>query len=292
MSFSVVSVGELLYDVFPEGEKLGGAPSNFAFQAASMGGDVVLVSAVGEDERGRRAVSFLEDAGVGVTGVRKCDDADTGIVQVALSDGQPTYDIVEDVAWDQIDILPETESALQSADLVCWGTLGQRSCRSRKAHRQLFDLLPGSCVGVCDINFRQNYHSEDVVLSCLHQANILKLSDEEVPILRGYLPGFRDVRDYLREIRQAFSIDVVVMTMGSAGCRILAANTDFSVPATAVNVANTVGAGDAFTAAFALHYLAGHDLRTCAEHGNKVGAYVATQDSGMPRLPDEFRVNV
>lgn len=289
MAVRAVTIGELLFDVFPDGERLGGAPSNFAYHVAAMGARSSLVSAVGNDARGAKSLEFLSGAGVLTAGVRQTTEAPTGVVQVSLANGQPAYDIVEDVAWDQIDILPETEAEIQKADLVCWGTLGQRSCRSREAHRQLFALVPESSLRVCDLNFRQHYHSKSVVLACLRRAGLLKINDEEIPILRSYVGGPCDHRDFLRDVRHRFEIDTIVLTLGGRGCRVSAANVDFSVPGENVKVVNTVGAGDAFTAAFSLRLLSGSDLRSCAEHANRVGAFVATQDGGMSEMPSTFR---
>ena len=291
MSATVVSIGELLFDVFPEGERLGGAPSNFAFHVAAMGARSHLISAVGDDKRGREATRLLASAGVDVTGVRKVKEKQTGIVPVTLNeDGQPAYDIVEDVAWDEIEIAPGVEAIVGAADLICWGTLGQRSCRSRLAHRQLFDLVPVGCLKVCDINFRLNYHSPEVVKASLAAADFLKLNDEETAILREYVGGARDDREFVKEIRREFGIDTVVLTMGANGCRVFAQNVDFKAPGIAVEVVNTVGSGDAFAAGFVLQMLSGSDLKTCAQHANRVGAYVATQDSGTPVLPARFQV--
>lgn len=285
-----VSIGELLYDVFPDGERLGGAPSNFAYHLESQGGASSLVSAVGDDPRGTSAIDSLRESGVDVGGVTTVADKPTGSVVVELKDGHPSYDIIQDVAWDHIDLTADTASSAREADLLCWGTLGQRSCRSLQAHRQLFDLVPDTCLRVCDINFRMHFHSEEVVVDSLKRADLLKLNDEEVQKLRGYVGGFAQNREFLRELRHRFEIQTIVLTLGSAGCRVSAHNTDFKAPGLEVDVVNTVGSGDAFTAAFVMKMLNGADLWDCAWHANRVGAYVATQDSGMPTMPDEYRV--
>jgi fructokinase len=286
----VVSIGELLFDVFPDGERLGGAPSNFAYHTATLGGNAHLISAVGDDGRGSEALRRLGAAGVNVDGVRSVSEKQTGVVSVALDEsGQPTYDIIEDVAWDQIEISPSIETIVRDARAICWGTLGQRSCRSQSAHRQLFDFVPDDCLRVCDINVRQQYHSIEVVTESLNHADLLKLNDEEVPVLRSYIGGSNDSRAFVRELRHRFNITTVVLTMGADGCRVFANDVDFKEPGVPVDVVNTVGSGDAFTAAFVLQVLGGADLKSCAQHSNRVGAYVATQDSGMPDLPDHFR---
>jgi fructokinase len=290
MTKKVVSIGELLFDIFPDGERLGGAPSNFAYHIAAQGGDVHLISAVGEDDRGASAQNYLKRAGVDVSGVRSTPEKQTGIVSVSLDqNGQPAYDIVEDVAWDRIGVSPASESIARDAAAICWGTLGQRSCRSQSAHRQLFDFAPENCLCVCDINFRQNYHTAEVVTESLEEADLLKLNDEEIPVLRAYVGGTEDPREFLRELRHRYNIPTIVLTLGARGCRVSADNVDFSEPGIPVDVVNTVGSGDAFTAGFVLQMLEGADLKTCAQHANRVGSYVATQDSGMPDIPDHLR---
>ena len=284
-----VVIGEVLFDLFPDGDRLGGAPSNFAVHAAALGADVHLISAVGEDRYGKNAISSLTAVDVDTSGVR-VSDSPTGTVKVTLSAGHPSYEIVEGVAWDEIDLIETSRNHLKKAQLLCWGTLAQRSCRSEEAHRQLFDLVPNSCLNVCDLNFRQHYHDADVVRQSLTHSDLLKLSDEDLPILRSYISGPKDDRDYLRDIRHVYGIRVAVLTLGERGCRVSARNVDLSVPGISVQVVNTVGAGDAFAAAFALNLLQDADLRLSAETANRVGAYVATQDSGTPSLPSEFRI--
>ncbi|SVE40368.1 uncharacterized protein METZ01_LOCUS493222, partial [marine metagenome] len=235
---------------------------------------------------GTRALSQLRHAGVNVEGVQSLSGAKTGAVAVLIDrGGQPAYDIVEDVAWDQIDLSAKIESSVCKADAVCWGTLGQRSCRSQSAHRQLFEFLSSNCLRVCDINIRQKYHSTEVVRESLEHADLLKLNNEEIPVLRSYVGGATDAREFLKELRHRYRINTVVLTLGARGCRVFAENVDFSEPGIRVDVVNTVGAGDAFTAGFVLQMLQGADLKTCAQYANRVGSYVATQDSGMPDLP-------
>ena len=134
------------------------------------------------------------------------------------------------------------------------------------------------------------FHNFNVVEEGLARANVLKLNDEEVPVLREYVSGPADTRDFLRSIRHRFDIETVVLTLGDAGCRVSAEDVGFGVPSESVEVLNTVGAGDAFTAAFVLSLMAGQDLWASAKHANRVGAYVATQDSGMPAMPQSYRI--
>ncbi len=286
----VVAFGEVLWDEFPEGVRLGGAPANFAVHCASMGARVSLVSRVGTDDRGREALDRLRGRGVDVGFVQEDGERPTGRGRVTVRDGRPAYEIVEGVAWDAIGWEPRLMSLAQAADVVCFGTLAQRSGPSREALRRFAGACRGACLRVLDINFRQSYHSETIVRESLGLSNVLKLSDEEVPFLRGYLKGADDDGAFLNEVRERFEIETVALTLGAQGCRVLGPEGDLRVPAAPRKVVNTVGAGDAFTAAFILNRLAGRDAFTCADRANGAGGYVTTQDSATPELPEEFGV--
>jgi fructokinase len=285
-----VAVGEVLWDEFPDGARLGGAPANFAVHCAGMGARVTLVSRVGRDDRGREALDLLRGRGVGVDFIQRDPERPTGRVRVTLRDGRPSYEIVEGVAWDALSWEARLLPLAKGADAVCFGTLAQRNGQSRKALRRFVATCREGCLRVLDINFRQRFHSEEVVRESLHLANLLKLSDEEVPALRGYTGGAGDDGAFLNGVRERFGIETVVLTLGAEGCRVLGPEGDLRIPATPQRVVNTVGAGDAFTAAFVLHRLAGRDAFTCADWGNRAGGYVATQDSATPELPGEFRI--
>jgi fructokinase len=286
----VVAVGEVLWDEFPDGARLGGAPANFAVHCAGMGARATLVSRVGQDDRGREALDLLRGRGLGVDFVQRDPERPTGRVRVTLQDGRPAYEIVEGVAWDAVQWEPRLLPLAQAADVVCFGTLAQRNEQSRETLRRFVAACGAACLRVLDINFRQNYHSDEVVRESLRLADVLKLSDEEVPILRGYLRGVGDDGAFLNGVRERFQVETVVLTLGAQGCRVLGPEGDLRVAATPRQVVNTVGAGDAFTAAFVLHRLAGRDAFTCADRANRAGGYVTTQDSGTPELPGEFRV--
>jgi fructokinase len=217
-------------------------------------------------------------------------DRQTGIVPVTLADGQPTYEIVEGVAWDAIEWVDAFHEVLEKADAFCFGTLAQRASGSRRTTEAFLGALGDRCLRVLDINFRQHYHSREVVEKSLRHTDLLKLNDEELGILRDYVGGDEDDGQFLKEILDRYGIERAVLTLGKDGCRIIDRSIDISVPAEPQRVVNTVGAGDAFAAAFVLHQLAGHDARTCAEMANRAGGFVTTQDSGTPVFPGEYRV--
>ncbi len=269
---------------------LGGAPANFAIHAAALGARSAFVSRVGMDPMGDGILEALRVRGVDEQFVRRDRERPTGTVNVALEAGEPTYEIVEGVAWDHILWAPGMEGLAAKARAVCFGTLGQRCPLSRRTIQRLVASTPETCLRVLDINFRRHYHSAEVVHASLCTADLLKLSEEEVPILREYLGGIGDEAAFLLDLRDRFDTERVVLTLGAGGCRVLGPEGDIRVPSPTRKVLNTVGAGDVFAAAFVLHLLAGADGRTCAERANRAGGYVVAQDSGTPEFPEEFRV--
>lgn len=286
----IVALGEVLWDIFPNGRKLGGAPANFAVHCASLGANVGLVSCVGDDDPGRSATEGLRSLGVDVSWVGVAPQRNTGTVQVTLNESEPTYEIVEGVAWDFIDWRDEYEALAKTVNAICFGSLGQRSSVSRSTIQRFVDLTGQGCLRVLDINFRQDFHDTDVVQQSLSLANVLKLNADEVSTLRTYLNGAQDDVAFLNDLRVRFGLKLVIQTRGASGSCVYAGGEPILVPGVSQDVVNTVGAGDAFTAAFVCHYLAGHDVRACAQVGNEVGGFVTTQDSATPALPEHHRI--
>ena len=288
---TVVSIGELLWDQFPDGPHLGGAPSNFAVHTALLGARSVLVSRVGQDEHGDRAIKILGERGVDTAFLQRDPDLATGLVKVDLSGNEPEYEILQHVAWDAIAWEDRLTQLLNSAQAVCFGTLAQRSEISGKTIQKVVGDAADSCLKVLDLNFRQNFHSADVVGKSLNLADVVKLSEPEIPILRGYLNGTEDDALFIVNLRARFSLDCVVLSLGEKGCRVLGEDHNFTLETTSRDVVNTVGAGDAFTAAFVAHRLSGEGPETCAEKANQAGGFVVTHHDGMPVLPPDFRVS-
>ena len=286
----VVAIGAVLWDVFSDGERLGGAPANFAVHAAALGARAAMVSCVGDDARGKAALEILNERDVAIDAVQVHAHRSTGSVNVTLVDGQPTYEIVEGVAWDAITWCSELAPIAQSAHALCFGTLDQRAAQSRQAITNFLDAASPDCLRVLDINFRQHYHTDEIVRESIARADVLKLNDEEVVLLRDYVGGEEDVDAFLTGILARFDLQCVILTLGEKGCRVVSGDGICRAIGKRQQVANTVGAGDAFTAAFVVHLLAGAPMQICAEQANTVGGFVTTQDSGMPPLPTRFRV--
>lgn len=292
-SYRIAGIGEVLWDVFPEGEEFGGAPANFSCHASGLGAEVCMVSSVGADERGARALAFLGRQGVDVEHVAQVDGRPTGVVQVSLSaEGKPTYEIVQPVAWDQIPWTDGMAGVAGKLDAVCFGTLGQRSPVSRETIQRFVAATRPECLRVFDINIRQDFYSRDLILASLELANVLKLNDEELPLLAGMLdiPGAPE--EQLAGLVERCGLRLAVLTCGGEGALMMTpSERDFAVP-TQVEVVSSVGAGDSFTAAMIMGYLRGKPLPAINQAANVLAAYVCTQRGAVPTLPEAVRAQV
>jgi fructokinase len=286
----VVGLGEALWDVLPEGKKLGGAPANFAFHAGQFGLDALAVSAVGDDNLGKETLKEFEIKHLHYL-MPKVPYA-TGTVQVTVDDqGIPTYDIKENVAWDNIPFTPEIEDVARHCRAVCWGSLAQRNVVSRTTIRKFLQAMPrdGRRLRIFDINLRQSFYTPEVIQESLEQCNILKINDEElvtVSRLFGY-PGL-DIRNKCWLILGKYNLDMLVLTCGVNGSYVFSPGKVSFQPTPKVKVADTVGAGDSFTGSFCAAILEGRSIEEAHELAVKVSAYVCTQKGAMPKLPTEF----
>lgn len=292
----IVGLGEILWDLFPEGARLGGAPANFAVMAGRLGNRAVVASRLGEDNRGSQALQILESMPIETEYLQRDSAYATGTVTVSVETGEPEYVIHEPVAWDQLIMTPQWEDLARNADAVCFGTLAQRSATSRAAIQQFVDETRRDCVRIFDVNLRSPHWSADVLRESLGRATILKLNALELPqVLRstGACPHPADAdsdEEILRGARsllERYPVQLVCVTMGSRGS-LLATRSEFHRhPGLTAQVKDTVGAGDAFTAALAHYYLQEASLPVLNEAGNRWGAWVASQPGGMPPLSDE-----
>jgi len=278
----VVAVGELLWDLLPGGKKLGGAPGNVAHHARSLGADVVLVSRVGRDPLGDEALRRLESEGLSVAEVQRDEGAPTGTAAVQIDrDGQPRFELAADVAWDRIESPRDVR-----ADAVCFGTLAQRGPVTRRAIRRL--LRPGA-LRVLDLNLRDPYWSEEVILSSLALADVVKLSEAELD--RCGLPA-GDARDRIARLARRFHLSHVALTRVSRGSLLYSRGEWVEHSGLEVDVEDAGGAGDAFTAALVVGILKGDPLDRINGTANEVAAYVCTQPGATPQLPVELRGKV
>lgn len=288
--YRIGGLGEVLWDAFPEGEKFGGAPANFVCHCRSLGAEAFVISAVGADARGAAARSFLENHGVVVDGLAVTPGHETGVVLVTLdAAGKPTYTIKEGVAWDHIPWSEPVAGIAGSLDAVCFGSLCQRNAVSRATILRVLDSVPPSCLKVFDVNLRQSFFNDAVLRSSLEHADALKLNDEELPIVaRSVGLGRGDEQDALTRLMEQFELKLAVLTCGSRGALMMTPDSVDFAESPPVPVVNTVGAGDAFTAATIMGFLAGKTIAAINEHANRVAAFVCTQHGAVPLLPDSL----
>lgn len=284
--FQVAGIGETLWDMFPDGGRLGGAPTNFSCHCHQLGGNAHPVSCVGDDGLGRQARVKLAQLGVNTTYVLESPTHPTGRVMVSLDDaGKPTYDILEGVAWDHLTFTPELEALAHSLDAVCFGTLSQRAAESRETIRTFLTHMAPSSLKILDVNLRAPFYSKTLVEESLHFATILKLSDEELPVLADYFDLTGSVEEQLAALRTHFRLDLVAYTRGHEGSVLVGKNEVNAFPGIAVPVIDSVGAGDSFTAALCMGLLKGQPLAAVNAFANEVAAFVCSQQGACPPLP-------
>ena len=288
MDSVVVGIGEVLWDMLPTGMMLGGAPANFAYHVAQFGLESHLVSAVGHDALGDRVLLHCEASPVKCAVQR--NDYPTGTVQVALdAQGLPSYEICRDVAWDHIAFTPPLQQLAARTRCVSFGTLAQRSEASRQTIRAFLNAMPRSTteLRVFDINLRQQFYSQEVIFDSMDLCNVLKINDEEIEVLArmaGYGASETDVA--ARRLLEHWRLRALVLTCGSRGSSVYTAERVSRLQTPCVEVVDTVGAGDAFAAAFCAVLLDGGTLVEAHRRAVEVSAYVCTCQGATPPLPD------
>jgi fructokinase len=285
---TVVGLGELLWDVFPDGRRPGGAPANVAFQANQLGCRGLIATRIGNDPDGDALLRELEEFGLDLSAVQRDPEHPTGTVTVTLQDGHPEYVIHENVAWDFLMLDESLTRAIQQCDAVCFGTLAQRHPVARETIHRALALAGAGAMRIYDVNLRQSYYEVEFIEASLRLASHVKLNDEEVQLLAPLLKLPCDEVEFGRGLLECYGPAVVCITRGARGCMVLSRSEIHHVPGRAVKVADTVGAGDAFTAGLICSQLRGWPLALCAEFANRVGAMVASRAGAMPRLQREF----
>lgn len=289
MANKIIGLGEVLFDVLPEGAKLGGAPANFAYHIGQFGFDAMAVSAVGNDALGARALRQFDD--VGLKYIIPDVDYPTGTVNVSLNEaGVPTYEFTPDVAWDHIPFTPAVEEAARSARAVCFGSLAQRSEESRNTIRRFLETAPKDCLKIFDVNLRGNFYNKEVLADGISHADILKINDEEiVTVGRMFNYSGLDMEEKCRVIMRRYPLKLVILTCGTNGSYVFLPDgkTSFK-PTPKVQVADTVGAGDSFTAAFTAAILSGKTIDEAHSLAVDVSAFVCTKKGAMPKLPEQL----
>lgn len=290
MNDMVVGMGEALWDVLPEGKKIGGAPANFAYHVSQFGLPSCVVSAVGDDALGREIVENFTSKGLNQLIAEV--PYPTGTVQVEIDQaGIPQYDIKENVAWDNIPYTDQLESLAKRTKAVCFGSLAQRNVVSRDTINRFLDAMPQTddSLVVFDVNLRQGFYNKEILCNSMSRCNILKINDEElvtVSRMFGY-PGI-DLQDKCWILLGKYNLKMLILTCGINGSYVFTPGNVSFQPTPKVEVADTVGAGDSFTAAFISSILKGRSVQEAHSRAVRTSAYVCTKKGAMPILPAEL----
>jgi fructokinase len=312
--FTIIGVGEILWDVLPGGKKLGGAPTNFTYHASALGTDAYIVSSVGKDNLGNEIIDRVNELGLSSQFIQSDRKHLTGTVDVTLDHkGIPSYIIHENVAWDYIKDTEECLELARKADAICFGSLGQRSQTSRNTILKILQSSNSSgsnnCLKVFDINLRQHFYNKEIIQTSMEYANVLKFNDEEFPVVIKLLGLDNYIRldniikthnidavdensnfyiDILTNLTKMYSLNLIAVTHGSKGSLLFSKGQISSHPGFQVEVVDTVGAGDAFTAAVVTGLQNGLNLDEINDLANKLASYVCSREGGTPNLPDEL----
>ncbi|MCC9608858.1 carbohydrate kinase [Blastopirellula sp. JC732] len=280
----VIGLGEILWDCFPDERRPGGAPANFAFHAGQLGLNGVVLSRVGTDELGDEFLQYLAHHGLSDQYVQRDPAHATGQVRVEFVDGDPTYTFVDDVAWDHLEFTPETAVLCSKAAVICFGTLAQRS---RDSQSMIYDCLraaPTDAWKIYDINLRPPWFSKETIESSLALANALKLNEDEVAYLAENFDLPTEIESFAAEVQRFFGLQAVCITLGGDGCLVARGDEQCRQPGIPITIADTVGAGDSFTAAIAHGLVHEKSVAEMAGFANQVAALVASHAGAMPDL--------
>lgn len=291
MNDIVVGIGEALWDVLPEGKKIGGAPANFAYHVSQFGLPSRVVSAVGNDPLGREIVENFTSKGL--NHLIEEVPYPTGTVQIEIDPaGVPQYDIKENVAWDNIPYTARLEALAGQTRAVCFGSLAQRNVVSRDTINRFLDAMPQTAdsLVVFDVNLRQGFYTKEILCNSMKRCNILKINDEElvtVSRMFGY-PGI-DLQDKCWILLGKYNLRMLILTCGINGSYVFTPGNVSFQPTPKVEVADTVGAGDSFTAAFIASLLKGKSVAEAHALAVRTSAFVCTRKGAMPELPPDLR---
>jgi fructokinase len=297
----ILGLGELLWDVLPDGPRLGGAPANFAVMAGRLGNTVALLSRVGWDDLGTQALDRLELLPVDASLVQIDSLHETGRVTVGFDEGEPHYTIHQPAAWDSLELTEEWIQIASRADAICFGSLAQRSLESRQTIQTLVAQTSSECLRVFDVNLRKPFYTSEVIRESLELATVVKMNEAEVPIVMDLLglpldgssePG-GSLRLGAKSLLEEFpALKLVAVTRGDHGSLLATRKGLIEHPGIPTRVVDTVGAGDAFTAALTHYLLQGAEIDTLSDAGNRWGSWVASQAGSMPELPVEVHAAI
>ena len=284
---TIVGIGEVLWDMLPTGNQLGGAPANYTVMVGRLGDHAVVLSRIGTDVPGSQALQILRDFPVDCGQIQADLEQPTGQVTVDFEGGQPIYTIHQPAAWDFLEPTVDWIDTASKADAVCFGSLAQRSPQSRRTIHALLKTTKPDCLRIFDVNLRAPFYSAEIVRESLQLATVMKMNDAEVPLVMG-LMGYTEAlseRDAANVLLGEFpGLSLVAITRGGNGSLLVGRSAWHEHPGVPTMVADTIGAGDAFTAAMTHYLLRGAPLATLSEAGNRWGSYIASQPGAMPEI--------
>jgi len=283
-ALKLVGLGEALWDLLPSGKQLGGAPTNFVYASRLLGDEAIIASRVGFDEQGQEILNRLERLGLSTSYVQRDDGHPTGTVHVQVDErGRPAFMITKDVAWDYLEWTPQWQELAAQADAVCFGSLAQRSPNSRKTIQRFLQTTSPAALRVFDANLRQSFYTAELLCESLKAATIVKLNDDELRQLSELLKlSGKDERTLAVQLMRAFDLEMVCITREARGSLLVTEKVMTEHFGLQVKVADTIGAGDAFTAALVHCYLRRASLEEVSDAANRMGAWMATQVGATP----------
>ena len=286
----IVGLGEILWDMFPSGKVIGGAPANFAYHVRELGESSVVVSSVGNDELARENISGLENNDMSTDFLYIDKNHPTGVVFAEINkEGKPSYLIQERVAWDYIPTSELLRELAFKSAAVCFGTAAQRSQLSRMTIQTFVGLMGQDSVRVLDINLRQNFYSQDVIETSLNLANVLKLNVDELSVVKKLFRLNGDEKNILNELSRKYSLNLIALTRGRKGSILFTEGKTYNHEGYRINLEDTVGAGDAFVAALVIGLLKGYEFEDLHNKANRVASYICSKHGATPSLTNEIR---
>lgn len=289
--YVIAGLGEILWDIFPQGKQLGGAPANFAYHVSTLGHQGIIASRIGRDTLGKEILDFLNSAGLSIENIQVDPDHPTGTVDVKIeSNGNPEYIITQNVAWDFFALDEKWRKLAKKVDAVCFGSLAQRSFESHNTIIEFLKYARSDTVRIFDVNLRQHFFSTKVIDESLKLSSILKLNIEELPILIDLL-GYQNKnseKELCKLLIEKYKLDLICLTKGKNGSLLITDREIVEHPGYQITVTDTVGAGDAFTAVLAVQYLRGISLKKISETANRLGSWVASQVGATPPVNENI----
>ena len=282
--YTIIGLGELVWDLLPGGPQLGGAPANFAYYANLLGNHGIIASRVGTDPLGPHTLRQLEQLGLTTAYIQIDEVHPTGTVLVQVDEsGQPDFTITEDVAWDFMEWTSQWQELAFKADAICFGSMAQRSDISRETIRSFLRATRKDALRVFDLNLRQSFYSEEIIDESLRLSQVVKLNHQEsLEITEMFGLGGSNDQELARGLLQAYNVELVCVTRGAQGSLIVTDTEVVEHPGVRITIADAVGAGDAFTATLTHHYLRGAPLNRISQAANHLGAWIASQVGATP----------